>query len=227
MRRMAVAAVAVLTLSLSCLRAQVPGSVTLPEGTKIKVDLRSSLDTAHAGVGERVQAVTTSDVKVHGKKLLPRGSQLVGSITAVTPAESSQSPSHLGILFTQARTKDGQVLQLEAAITGVQRLASPEPMMTQSPMPVRQSPEQPDMNANDRAGASLGSMAMPAQVTGPDSSMNAMVMHSRQAPLAIRIERGKGSVLTSRGNFKLSSGTRLELQELPSAAGAHAGAGSH
>lgn len=216
---------AALGLSLGGLMAQVPGSVTLPTGTKIQVELRSSLDTAHAHVGERVQAITTADVKVRGQKLLPRGSKLLGRITAVTPAESAQSPSHLGVVFTEARTKKGQVVLLDAAITGVQRPAPPEPMMQQPTIPAMQPPESGDMNPNGRTGATLGTMAMPPAMTGPDQNMDAMVSRSHRAPIGIKIG-GHDSVLTSRGNFTLSWGTRLELQNLKSAAGEHSGAGS-
>lgn len=227
MRRTAVmVAAAALALSPGAMRAQVAGSITLPAGTKIKVELRSSLDTAHAKVGERVQAVTIADVKVHGQKLLPRGSKLLGSITEVTPAESTQSPSHLAIVFTQARTKKGQAVLLDAAISGVQRLAPPEPMMQPPTMPVMQSPEQPDMNANGRENATLGTEPIPPQMTGVNQDMDAMVRRSHQTPIGIKMEPGKGSVLTSRGNLKLEVGTRLELRELPSKTGAQAGAGS-
>lgn len=226
MRRIAIMTAAALAFGLGCMTAQVPGSMPLPTGTKIKAELRSSLDTAHAKVGERVQAVTTSDVKVHGQKLLPRGSKLWGSITAVTPAESAQSPSHLALVFTEARTKKGQVVSLHAAITGVQRLAPPEPMMQPPTMPVMQSPEQPDMNANGRENATLGTEPMPPQMTGANQDMDAMVRRSHEAPVGIKMDPGKGSVLTSRGNLKLDAGTRLELRELPSKTGAQAGAGS-
>lgn len=226
MRRLAVlAAVATLALNPGGLMAQVPDSVTLPAGTKIKAELRSTLDSAHARVGERVHAVTTSDVKVHGQKLLPRGSKLLGSITAVTPAESAQSPSHLAVVFTEARTKTGQVVSLDAAITGVQRLTPRQPMMDQPAMPAMESPERPGMNSNGRENATLGTEPIPPQITGANQNMDAMV-RSHPAPLGIKMEPDKGSVLTSRGNFKLDAGTRLELRELQSKAGAQAGAGS-
>src|SRR5690348_9167839 len=101
--------------------AQAPSapSAMLASGTKVNAKLKSKLDTRHAQVGDKVTAVTTSDVKEHGVKVLPKGSTLTGHVTEVTRAESSKSPSRIGVLFDQAVTQRGQVVPLRAGIASV------------------------------------------------------------------------------------------------------------
>ncbi|MGH9413111.1 MAG: hypothetical protein ACRD0Y_05165 [Terriglobales bacterium] len=210
--------------------AQGPPAASLPAGTKIKAELRSALDTAHAKVGASVRAVTTADVKLHGRKLLPKGSQLSGAIVSVTPAESPKSPSHIAVVFTQARTKKGQVLALVAVIVRVHRIAVPQPpARTPAPMPAPM--QNPEMTNSDRQNgkptATLGSMAIPSQITDQTQAMVFMRRTSQQNPIQVSMEGNKSSVLTSRGNFTLARGTRVELKQLTVLPGDHSGAGSH
>lgn len=91
----------------------------LAVGTRMDAELKSKLDTKNAKVGDSVTAVTTSAVKEHGTTVLPKGTTLHGHVTEVTKAESSKSPSRIGVLFDQATTKQGQVIPLRAGIVSV------------------------------------------------------------------------------------------------------------
>lgn len=127
--------------------AQAPAAM-VASGTKVDAKLKSKLDTRHAQVGDKVTAVTTSDIKEHGIKVLPKGSTLNGHVTEVTRAESSKSPSRIGVLFDQAVTQQGQVVPLRAGIASVLTSSAsaaampmgapmdepmPAPMMTPAP----------------------------------------------------------------------------------------------
>src|SRR5487761_1728439 len=50
---------------------------TLNSQTRIQAKLKSKLDTRHARVGQQVQAVTTAQVKSHGRVVLPKGTRLM------------------------------------------------------------------------------------------------------------------------------------------------------
>jgi len=107
-----------LVLGTGLALAQAPSSA-LAAGSKVNAQLKSKLDTRHAKVGDKVTAVTTSDVKENGVKVLPKGSTLTGHVTEVTRAESSKSPSRIGVLFDRAVTKQGQTIPMRAGIASV------------------------------------------------------------------------------------------------------------
>ncbi|HXE31867.1 MAG TPA: hypothetical protein VN515_08720 [Terriglobales bacterium] len=126
---------------------------TLSAGTRVQAELKTKLDSKHAHVGDTVKAVTTADVKQNGVKILPKGSTLTGHVTEVTAAESGKSPSHIGVLFDQAVTKQGQPVALHAGIRQVLIASAPPmdmggPAMEPMPMP----PAQPDSGGNPRMG---------------------------------------------------------------------------
>ena len=96
-----------------------PAANTLQAGSRLNAELKSKLDTKHAKVGDRVSAVTTSDFKQNGIKVLPKGSTLTGHVTEVTRAKNGSSPSRIGVLFDHAITKRGQPVALHAGIASV------------------------------------------------------------------------------------------------------------
>lgn len=107
-----------LALGTGLVLAQAPAP-TMAAGSRVNAQLKSKLDTRHAKVGDKVTAVTTADMKENGVKVLPKGSTLTGHVTEVTRAESSKSPSRIGVLFDQAVTKQGQTIPMRAGIASV------------------------------------------------------------------------------------------------------------
>src|SRR6185312_740436 len=76
-----------------------------PAGTIIKAELKTAINTQHAHPGDTIQAMVRSDVKVHGRKLWPKGTLLTGTVLSVIPAESDKSPAHITLVFQQATGK--------------------------------------------------------------------------------------------------------------------------
>ncbi|MGH9487431.1 MAG: hypothetical protein ACRD04_07545 [Terriglobales bacterium] len=187
-------------------------TVAIPVGATIQAELRTRLDTGHARKGEAIEAVATADVKQHGEKIPLKGARLQGEITAVTPAESPKSPAHLSIVFTQARLRNGQKLALHAVVTQLRRIRPPQPpVMSAPPLPPPMQP-MPDADSQ-REQATLGSMPVPSQITGPDTSVADLRRRSQLKPIRIRVQGGE-STLSSVGNFQLERGTELRLKEI-------------
>lgn len=231
------ATLATLLLGTGLALAQAPASPAVPAGSRIRAELKTKLDTQHAEVGESVTAISTSDLKQHGIKLLPKGTKFTGHVTGVTPAESKKSPARIGILFDQAVTKKGEVLNLRA---GIVRVFEPQPapaMDMGGPGSMGMRPPQPapggemggggnvanspDMGDSNKRNMTLGDEPLPSQVTEPNSQIASLARASNGAQIQILMpgasatpaQRNEGSVLRStRGNLKLDSGTEVELQ---------------
>ncbi|MGH9466127.1 MAG: hypothetical protein ACRD1Y_02110, partial [Terriglobales bacterium] len=222
--------------------AQAPGT-TLAAGTKINSKLKTKLDTRHAKVGEKVTAVTTSDIKEHGVKVLPKGSVLTGHVTEVTRAKGSKSASSIGVLFDQAVTKKGRRIPLHASIVSVvsnrdalaMEPAAMAPMPMPMAMPARASAGGGLMGgvggvvggAGTAVGATGGAMLGTGAGMGRMGGNVLAGAHARASngvPLEIAMPRMNaqgagdasfGSVLsTPRGNMQLNSGTRMEVQQM-------------
>ncbi|MFM7469552.1 MAG: glycine zipper family protein [Vampirovibrionales bacterium] len=77
--------------------------VTLPKGYQMLVRLDRALSSASARLGEPVNAVLESDVVMNGEVILPRGSELMGTVTGVNAAEVMRRPGELDIRFNSIR----------------------------------------------------------------------------------------------------------------------------
>lgn len=209
-------AFAALALALA---GQAP-TLNLPAGTRLQAELKTTLDSSKATVGEPVKAQTTSNLKLNGQTILPKGSELLGAVTLVVPAESKKSPSRLGVRFDQVvLKKTKQTLPLSAAIINVEMI-NPAMAMDNMPMdmPTARPMEQP---AEGAAGASqahgdLGTQPVPGEVTGQNPEISALSQASHAQTIRILKPTPQGSVLTSsQGNLKLQSGIHIDLVTLP------------
>ncbi|MGH9541342.1 MAG: hypothetical protein ACRD2H_05620 [Terriglobales bacterium] len=95
----------------------------LAVGTRMNAQLKSTIDARKAHVGDRVTAVVTGNVKQEGRVVIPKGSKLLGHVTAVSASSHGHAGSSVGILFDEAVTKHGRHIPLAAGISGVWRTA--------------------------------------------------------------------------------------------------------
>ena len=215
------AAILAVALSLAGAAAQSPAP-----GTVIQAQLKSRLDTGHAKVGERIKAQVSKAVKQNGVVVLPKGAQLFGRITEVIKAESKKSPSRIGVLFTRAVYKKQPPIALHAGIAHVFSAPAFAPMDMGTPMPMpMQAPDATAGQSGREPGmgrpGSLGQEPVPNEATAPVPSAAAgrrpgtEIDISLPAASAGTRQRALGSVLSSpRGDLRISSGTRVELQVL-------------
>jgi hypothetical protein len=230
-----------LALMVGMVAAQAP-KAAVASGSKINAELKSKLDTRHAQVGDKVTAVTTSDIKEHGVKVLPKGSTLDGHVTEESRAAGPSSPARNGVLFDQAVTSHGQTVPLRAGIasvlSGSAAAANPEPMAPMGPAPMMMpAPASAGASGGGLLGGAVGGLGataggMVGAGTAPLGGAGMLNTGASAAPLAIAMpaanaqsQSSLGSVLSApQGDVELNSGTRVQLQVLgaSSAAGASA-----
>lgn len=255
-----------------------PAATTAPAaGTHLNAELKTTLDAHKAKVGQKVTAVVRSNVKSHGRVVIPKGAKLYGTVTAVVRATKKEKVSAIGVLFYRAVTKrHHRVIPLRAAISRVLYVPG---MAANGMTNMGMNSSMGGMGgggmaaggmggggmggprggmvggavggvANTAGGAVGGMGRMAGGATGGLDRLGANTAASAQLhgvwrdsnghPFAIRFPRlgstaalyGQGSFLVGRnGNFKLSSGSQLQLETLggsASASGAaHASAGTH
>ena len=252
-----------------------PAATTaLAASSRLNAELKSTLDAHKAKVGQEVTAVVRSNVKSHGRVVIPKGAKLYGTVTAVTRATKKNKQSAVGVLFYQAVTKHHRVIPLRAAISrilyvpglaanGMTNMGMDSPMggMGGGGMAgprggmvggavggavggvantASGAVGGMGQMAGDAAGSATGGLGRMGANAAANAQLNGVWRDSNGHPFAIRFPRlgstealySQGSLLVGRnGNFKLNSGSQLQLETLgggASASGAaHASAGAH
>lgn len=80
--------------------------------------LTKSVESKTAVVGQELSLRTISDVTVHGKVIIPKGSQLIGRVTAVT-GKSKGVEQSISVVIEKAIKKDGGELPVQAIIAAI------------------------------------------------------------------------------------------------------------
>lgn len=99
--------------------AQPFSSSRLQSGSTVQAELTKPLDAGKNKPGDEVTAKTTQDVKSDGKVVLPKGSRIVGKVTAAQARTKGQAESQLGIAFGRAILKDGTQVPVSFAIQAI------------------------------------------------------------------------------------------------------------
>lgn len=79
-------------------------------------ELVDKLDTKTAKTGDTVVIKTRSNVKTAGGTEIPKGSKLIGRVTAVKPSGDAHDNSQVALQFDQAELKGGQKLPIHSEI---------------------------------------------------------------------------------------------------------------
>jgi len=121
-RNLSLALAATLLMSAAAVRAQSENSPSSDSGPGWQLAgatarLDHTLDTKTAKQGERVEAKLADTVKAANGTMLPRGTQLLGTITAVAPYQND-NPSRISLRFDQARMQNGKTLPVKVTVIG-------------------------------------------------------------------------------------------------------------
>ena len=81
--------------------------LVVPEGTRIALALRNSVDTKHSNEGDRVYLETVYPVAREGRIVIPRGSFVNGTITISKPAGRAKAKGELYIRFDSLTLPNG------------------------------------------------------------------------------------------------------------------------
>ena len=99
-----------------------PATRTLSSGAKFDIAANDTISSRTSKVGETFTAHVVDDVKnAAGQVVIPRGSTLNGTITAVKPAPNPKTPGTLTLSVTSV-TVGGNTYPIEAAVDSIETI---------------------------------------------------------------------------------------------------------
>ena len=88
----------------------------VPAGTELDVRLQNTLNSGTAQVEDRFEGTSIVDLTVEGRTLVPAGSVLRGTVTAVEPASRTNRTARLTLGFDEM-VVDGQTYEINGTVT--------------------------------------------------------------------------------------------------------------
>jgi hypothetical protein len=104
------------------------------EMSSINAELEGKLDSKTAKVGDHVALKTIDKVQTSDGTIIPKGSHLVGQITAVQAYDRDQGGAMIAIAFDHVEIKGGGSAAVFTLIRGAMPGANPDAMNTMGPM---------------------------------------------------------------------------------------------
>src|SRR5215472_4801954 len=105
-------------------------SAQLQQGSLIYAELSKTIDSKKAKVGDPIAAKVTQAVLSRGKVLMPKGTKIVGHLTAVQGRGKNEHQSQVGLAFDRAELKDGTQIPLTSVT--IQAMESLQSMYQQN-----------------------------------------------------------------------------------------------
>jgi hypothetical protein len=194
------------------------------------VTLQKPLDSKKNKSGDQVIVKSVESVKSDGRDVLPKGSKIIGHVTAAKAHTKENAESSLGILFDRAVIKGRREIPLHFSIQAVAPAqSSSAPTMSMTPAtaagssggmgPVTGPLTQGPNNPNGGAPGGVSSPESPMQ--SPADNMTAQGELTPSCRGALRMEgvalasedSNLGSVIVSRNrNVQLDIGTQMMLR---------------
>jgi hypothetical protein len=194
---------------------------SLAPGSKIPVELNSTIDSKKAKTGDTITAHTSESLKSTDDRLiLPKGAKVEGHITQATARGKGGNESALGIQFDKAILKDGgeiplnviiQALAAPVSFSAPSDLGTPQSAGTTQTSPMRNAPPptapsaQPPMGGTEPDASPAASQPLDAKSRGVIGlhglTLNAEPANNR--PASVVVSNGK--------SVHLDGGTRMLL----------------
>jgi len=183
--------------------AQPPAQTTAPAPSpadmrEVKGELVDKFDSKNAKTGDSVVVKVTSSVKTSDGTEIPKGSKLLGHVTAVQPHGQANPNSQVVLDFDQAQLKGGQTMPIRSEIQSLSPPGDANPA-TASSMPMESAPAAPSAGAG--APGSSGSTSGGAQAQMP--SQPTPSMSSPGPPAATTNGPAPGTVVARTGNIEI------------------------
>lgn len=93
-----------------------PDRHSLPANTEVIVRLQSAIVSSTASVGQPVTGMVEHDVTMDGIVLIPQGSHVSGTVTAVKPAKKFGGQAMVAIGFDSVRLPSGESVPVEGGV---------------------------------------------------------------------------------------------------------------
>jgi hypothetical protein len=94
---------------------RVPHSVTIPDGTVVRVRLSEPLSTKKNRVGDTFSGTLDQELVADGFVIAERGAKVEGRVTQSEEAGRTRGLAHLGLELTAIHTADGQLVRIQTA----------------------------------------------------------------------------------------------------------------
>lgn len=92
---------------------------TLPTATNLEVEFLDGLSSETNQVGDTFRTSVTRDVLQDGRVVIPAGSSVLGSVTAVTPAKKIGGQASIELRFDRIELLSGETMPVQATLTEV------------------------------------------------------------------------------------------------------------
>jgi type IV secretory pathway VirB10-like protein len=93
-----------------------PARYTLPASSVMQVRLVTSVTSDSASVGQPVSGEVVSDIATAGHVVIPTGSQVTGTVTAVRPAKRFGGQAMVSVNFDTVSTPSGDTVAVEGSM---------------------------------------------------------------------------------------------------------------
>lgn len=203
-------AIAMLSALISVVEAQTTESSELQPGTTVRVTLQKPLNSKKTKPGDQVILKTAEGVKSDGHEVIPKGSKIIGHVTAVTAHTKEKPEASLGIVLDHATLKGGREVPLHLAIQAVAPAeGEPSPTMSMTPATAAGSGGGMGPVAGPlTAGPNNPNGGTPNQIASPESPLQSpadnMTSSGELTPTCRGVLRIDG-VMLAKGDPKLGS----------------------
>jgi hypothetical protein len=161
----------------------------------VNAQLDHNLDSKTAAAGQVVTAKLDGTVTTADGLRLPKGSELIGKVDTVQRSENG-GPSSVSLLFSSAKLKDGKTVPVKVTVVAAYPSSAGDSSdASDQTLPPPPAQVNGDAAVQQDAGA-LGKVALTSAVKNSDS----------------------GTFSRANGDFRLFSGTYLQVGIAPSAA---------
>lgn len=107
------------TESAQASAANSTASASAAQATAVSAVLNKRIDSKSAKVGDEVTAKTTSEARFADGTKIPKGSRLVGHVTAVEPRSKDNRDGHVAFCFDHAQLKGGQEMTVSVLMHSI------------------------------------------------------------------------------------------------------------
>lgn len=136
--------------------AQTDNSTSAQAATQIPAELAKTLDSKNAKVGEEIVAKTVQDTRLADGTTLPKGTKLMGHVTAVQAKTHDNPNGQVSIVFDHLVAKDGHQVPVHAALLGIRE----PPRAAPPPMGSGEGMGNPAMSGSSMGGPGMGGPGM-------------------------------------------------------------------
>jgi hypothetical protein len=183
--------------------AQNADKIVIPAGTKFRASLETPISSKISEVGDPISISLLEPIVVEDRYVLPRGTQITGRITQVTPASRSKRRAEIYALFNEIPTSYGSEAVF-VSVASADDVLNDEKIKTDAEGKLKANSSKGKDLENAAKGASLGSIA---------TTPVAIAAHSVGPAIAGPVVGAMAGILLSKGrDIRLPVGSVFRMK---------------